>query len=222
MKIFNIINRNLHTSINLRKTHGENKSLPIITISREKGAGGIVVAKKLAKKLGKKWDYYHKDIVEKIAQESQTTHEKVKEREENQIQYLQDILEGWIGNSGLDVNTYQKNLLKVLFEIGNRGHAIIVGRGANFIFNDALKVRIIADKDQRIKWLMHYEKISEEEAKKEVLETDKETNKFISNLYNKDITDPANYDLVIKTSDIFPVEAAVDIIARVAKKRFKL
>lgn len=224
MKIFEIINKNLQTSINFPylKRAEENKILPIITISREKGAGGRIVAKKLAKKLGKKWDYFDKDIVEKIAEESKTSTKRVKEIEEKHIPYFQDFIESWIDENGFNLNTYHKNLVKVLYELGNRGNAIILGRGANFIFNNALKVRIIADRDQRIKWLMQYEKMTEKAAKKDIEETDKETNKFIADLYNKDITDSKNYDLVIKTSPSLPVEEAVDIIARVAKKRFKL
>ncbi|MDD2823091.1 MAG: cytidylate kinase-like family protein [Candidatus Daviesbacteria bacterium] len=224
MKIFNIVNKNLQSSINhpFTKSVLENKSFPIITISREKGAGGIVVAEKLAKKLGKKWDYYHKDIVDQIAKESKTSPERVEELEEKPIPYLQDFLEGWIGGDGMDVNKYHKNLIKVLYALGSKGHSILVGRGANFIFPNSLKVRIIADKEQRIKWLMQYEKLSEKAATEEADETDKESTKFISNLYNKDITDPKNYDLVIKTSLVLPAEEAVDIIARVAKKRFKL
>lgn len=224
MKIFNIINKNLQSSINFpfTKNGRENKVLPIITISREKGAGGIVIAEKLAKKLGKKWDYYHKDIVDKIAEKTKTSSAKVKEMEEMPAPYLQDFLESFFGGNGLDVGKYQKNLIKVLLELGKRGNAIIVGRGANFIFPDALKIRIIADKEQRIKWLMQYENLSEKAAVKEADETDKESTKFISNLFNKDITDPKNYDLIIKTSPAFTADMAADIIARVAKKRFKL
>lgn len=224
MKIFKIVNRNLQTSINFPflKRAEENKILPIITISREKSAGGLMIAEKLAKKLGKKWDYFDKDIVEKIAKESKTSPAKVEEIEEKPVSYFQEFLESLMADNIFTLNTYHKNLLKVLYEIGSRGNVIIVGRGANFIFDNALKVRIIADKEQRIKWLMKYEKMSESAAKKDVEEADKERNKFVANLYNKDVTDPKNYDLTIKTSLSLPVEDAVDIIARIAKKRFNL
>lgn len=72
MKLFKIVNKNIQSSINfnfLRKTDST-KILPIITLSREKGSGGRLIMAKLAKKLGKKWDYYNRDIVEKIAEKS--------------------------------------------------------------------------------------------------------------------------------------------------------
>ncbi len=196
--------------------------LPIITISREKGSGGIIIAQKLAKKLGKKWDYYHKDIVEKIAEESNISTEKISEIEDKATSYLQDVFESWIGKDYFSLDSYHRTLLKILCDIGSQGYAIIVGRGANFIFKDALKIRIISENEQRIKWLMEYENMTRKEAKKDAEETERESQKFISSLYNKDITDPANFDLVIKTSEQLSLQEATDIIARLAKKRFKL
>lgn len=224
MKIFSIINKNLQSSVNfdfIRRPE-EPKILPIITISREKGAGGRIIAAKLAKKLGKKWDYYHKDIVEKIAKESNISIDKVTEMENKSIPYLQDVFESWIGKDYFSLNSYHRILLKVLCDLGNQGYAIIVGRGANFIFKDALKIRIIAEKEQRIKWLMEYSHFSKKDAKKLAEETEAQSKKFIYNLYNKDITNPEYYDLVIKTSLQLSADEAVDIIARLAKKRFKL
>lgn len=224
MKIFKIINKNFQSPVNfdfLQKTE-EPKVSPIITISREKGSGGIMIADKLAKKLGKKWNYYDKDIVEKIAKESNITTKEVTEIENKSIPYLQDVIESWVGKDYFSLNSYHRTLLKILCDIGNEGYAIIVGRGANFICKNALKVKVIADKEQRIKWLVQYEKMSEKAAKKDVEETDRESNKFISSLYNKDITDPHNFDLVIKTSLQLSLEEAADIIARLAKERFKL
>lgn len=224
MKIFEIINKNIQSSVSfpfLKKTT-EYELSHIITISREKGAGGRIIAKKLAKKLGNKWDYFDKDIVEKIATESKTSVKKVEEVDEKHIPYFNDFIESLIGGNSLGLNKYHKSLIKVLCEIGDKGNAIIVGHGANFIFKNALKIRIIADRDQRVKWLIQYEKMSERASKKDVEETDRQSRKFISDIYNKDIADPKYYDLVIKTSLSLPVEEAVDIIARIAKKRFNL
>ena len=43
---------------------------PLITLSREMGAGGKPIAKIVAKKLGRKWKVYHEEIVDKIAEEA--------------------------------------------------------------------------------------------------------------------------------------------------------
>lgn len=224
MKIFELINKNLQSPVNfdfIRKPE-ESEVLPIITISREKGSGGKIVAAKLAKKLGSKWHYYDREIVERIAKESNIPAEKVKELEHESIPYLQDVFESLLGKDSLSLNSYHRTLLKILYDIGDKGYAIIVGRGANFIFKDALKIRIIAEYEDKIKLTMESFNLSRNEAKKMADKTEAESIKFINNLYNKDITDPHNFDLVIKTSSQLTLEEETDLIAKIAKKRFKL
>lgn len=224
MKVFEIVNKNLLISVKSRPQEENKKSLslPIITISREVNAGGLSTAMLLAKKLGKKWDFFDKDIVEKIALESKTSIDKVNEVDEKNAPSFYDFIENWFESNSLDLTKYHKNLIKVLCGIGQKGNVIIVGRGANFIFPDALNIRLICDKEQRIKWAILCEKISEKEARKFIEKADKERNEFIANLYNKDVSDPKYYDLVIKTGPYLSVKDAADLIARVAKKRFKL
>lgn len=224
MKIFELINKNLQSPFHfnfLRKTEG-NKNIPIITISREKGAGGRIIAAKLAKKLGRRWDYYHRDIVDKIAEQTNITPEQVKKVDEKDISYLEGILGSWVGQEYLSMDNYAKSLMKVLADIGKEGYAIIVGRGANFLFKDALKIRVIADEEQRIKWVMAYEKLSKKQAADLIKKSDANRKNFVVNLYGQDPENPKHYDLVIKTGNNLGVDEAVDLIARLAIKRFHL
>lgn len=224
MKFFEIINRNILTTLNsgyFKKTQ-EIKEPPVITISREKNAGGTAIAEKLAKKLGGKWDYYNKDIIEKISSESRVSVDKIEEVDEKDVSYIDSIIESWIGKDYYSLSSYYRSLLKVLTEIGNRGHVIIVGRGANFLFKDALKVRIIADDEFRIDWEVKTNHLSRKEALNKLKKADKERSLFVYNLYNKEIGDPKHYDLVIKISPALSAEEAVNIIANIARKRFKL
>lgn len=224
MKFFEIVNRNIRTTLNFSyfKKSEEEKHGPIITISREKSAGGTAIAEKLAKKLGGKWDYYNKDIIEKISSESKVSVDKIEEVDEKDVSYLDSIIESWIGKDYYSLSSYYRSLLKVLTEIGNRGHVIIVGRGANFLFKDALKIRIIADDEFRIDWEVKTRHLSRKEALNKLKKADKERSLFVYNLYNKEIGDPKHYDLVVKISPEFSAEEAVNIIASIARKRFKL
>lgn len=224
MKIFEIINKNVQSPFHLnflRKVNG-NKNTPIITISREKGAGGRIIAGKLAKKLGRRWNYYHRDIVDKIAAQTKTTPEDVKKVDEKDISYLEGILGSWVGQEYLSMDNYAQSLMKVLADIGKDGYAIVVGRGANFLFKDALKIRVISDTEQRIKWLMLYEKLSKKAATELIKKSDANRKNFVVNLYGLDPEDPKYYDVVIKTSNNLSVDVAVDLIAKLAIKKFHL
>ncbi len=69
---------------------------------------------------------------------------------------------------------------------------------------------------------MEYEKISEKEAIKRIEESDKKRVEFIKTLYQHDPRKAHHYDLVIRTGPNLSIEDAADMIARVAKRRFKL
>lgn len=223
MKIFEIINKNIRSTLKLYyHKEPEEKHGPIITISREKGAAGTQIAEVLAKKLGKKWDYYHKDIIEKIARKSNVSVNKIEEVDEKEISFLEDFFAGLIGKDYYSLNNYYRDLLKVLAEIGDQGHVIIVGRGANFLFKNALKIRIIADLEFRVNWLMENKHLSKKEAMNIINKTDKERKLLVYNLFNKDIDNPEYYDLVIKNSPELDIDEITDLIAFVAGKRFKL
>jgi cytidylate kinase len=106
--------------------------------------------------------------------------------------------------------------------LGKRGQVIIVGRGANFLFKDALKIRIIADYEDRISSLRKYEKFSRKEAEAIIKKSDANRKKFVQNLFGENLEDAKHYDLVIKTGPQLSIDDAVSGIAKLAKKRFRL
>ena len=141
-----------------------NQPLPIITISRERGSGGKIVAQMVAKKLGQPWQIYHKEIIDEIARETHLEKELINEVDEKRYRLVDKVIADTLGKNYLTLSSYYKHLLKILSTIGNRGYAVIVGRGVNFLSPSALKVRIICSMDQRIKWMMEYEKMTKKQA----------------------------------------------------------
>jgi hypothetical protein len=74
-----------------------------------------------------------------------------------------------------------------------------------------LKVRIIADLEDRVQEEMKREKISAEEARRILQKDDEERRKWSKHLYGIDTWDPSLYDLVIHIKSI-TVDDAVNII----------
>jgi len=222
-KLFELINKNLesmHILHSFQKKNGP--SLPIITISREKGSAGRPIAYLVAKKLGKPWQVYHKDIVEQIAQETSLEKELVEQIDESNIPFITQLLDQMFGKKYISLNNYYKHLLRILVTIGNRGFAVIVGRGANFLFPHALKVRIIASMQTRVEWMMKYERISQKEALKRIAESDENRINFAKTLFQHDQRKAHHYDIVIRSGTDIGVEEATDIIISLAKKKFNL
>jgi len=222
-RFFDLVNKNFESPLLLHRHFQKNDSRsPIITISREKGSGGRPIAYLVSKQLGKEWQIYHKDIVEEIAHETALEKELIENIDEKQAPLIAELINNIMGKQYLSLNTYYKHLLHILAVIGNRGHAVIVGRGANFLFPHALKVRIVSDMKTRISWIMKYERISAREAISRIKESDRKRTEFTKTLFQHDPRDANNYDIVIRTGDNMSVEDASEIIITLARKRFKM
>ncbi len=63
------------------------KVLPVITISREKRAGGRTTAYLVAKKLGGKWRVYHREIIDRITKETHLERKLVEEIDERRLPF---------------------------------------------------------------------------------------------------------------------------------------
>lgn len=222
-KLFELINKNLFfAGVFQRAKKPAGRQLPIITISREKGSGGRMVAHLVAKKLGRPWKVYHKEIIDEIAKKTNLEKELIKEVDEAHVPLIEKIIGNFFGKRYLNLASYYKNLVKILSTIGQRGHAIIVGRGANFLFPTALKVRLICEMPQRILWMREYENLTEKEALLRIEKSDKERMEFVRTVFNHDPRKAHHYDLIIRTGPRLSIDDAADLIVKMAKKRFKL
>lgn len=222
-KLFELINKNLESSRLFGFLKGRDKNdLPIITISREKGSGGRPIAFLVARQLGMPWRVFHKDIVEQIAKESNLEKELIEEIDEDNIPLINQLIDNMMGKQYMNLSAYYKHLVRILSTIGNRGHAIIIGRGANFLFPQALKVRVICEMEERIKKVMKYEKVSRKEAIEMIDTSDIKRTDFTKSLFQHDPRKAHHYDLIIRTGKNVTLEDAADLIVDAARKRFGL
>src|SRR3990167_9836913 len=149
-RIFELINKNFFFDFlaDRKPKIPAQENLPLITISREKGSGGRPIAYLVAKKLRRPWKVFHKDIIDEIAKEAHLENNLIKEIDENRIPFIEEVIGEFFGKRHVSLSNYYKHLVKILSAIGHRGHAIIVGRGANYLCPHALKVRIICEMNQ--------------------------------------------------------------------------
>ena len=222
-RLFELINRNVLSSTagDLSNNKKGVEKHPIITISREYGSGGSIVAKKLLAKLDKDWKIYHEEIVDEISKEAHLEKKLIREVDEKHIPLIEELTGELFGKHYVTSRNYSKHLLKILSIIGLRGNAIIIGRGAHFIFPNALKVRIISDIEDRIKVVMRYEKVSEKKARLIIDKKDKDRNEFNQSLFRHNQHKAHHYDIVIKISDNLSLDDASKIVLALAKQRFK-
>lgn len=187
------------------------EALPIITISREPGSGGRIVAQRIAERL--RLDLFHQEIIHEMAKSTRVSTRLLSTLDEKALSILQDWISTLINRNHLWPDQYLKHLMHVIGSIGKHGGAVMVGRGANFILppDGRFRVRIVAPLEMRIQNVAREFGVTFDEAKRRVLRTDSDRRAFVRKYFHADITAPVNYDLVINTGTV-SIDAAVEAI----------
>jgi cytidylate kinase len=199
----------------LRKEKQEDKTLPVITLSREPGSGGKLVAKAVADRLG--LDLFHQEVINAMAENADTTTRVIRTLDERGLSMIEDWVSAAISERHLWPDEVSRVLMQVIGTIGRHGKAIIVGRGANFVLppENRFRVRIIAPLELRVNRVAETHGVSKKEAKRHVLRTESDRRAFVRKYFHSDIGDPANYDVMLNTGTLSIESAAAAICSAV-------
>ena len=182
-----------------QKTH---RQAPVITISSEPGSGGRVIARGLAEQLG--IDLFDRDLVKEIAESAHISGAVIETMEKERMSGIQDFIASLVNDRYLWPGVYLDHLMKVVAAIASHGNAVIVGRGANFLIpaEECLSIRVIAPLEGRVQNVAKEFGVTPDEAKRRVINRENRRSAFIRQSFNADVSNPANYDLVINTKKL--------------------
>jgi len=199
-----------------KKKEAEGKGVSVITVSREPGSGGKLVAKGVAERLG--FDLFHQEVIHEMAESTRANRMLLKTLDEKGLSVLDDLISALVYERHLWPDEYLKHLMKVVGAIEKHGRAVVVGRGANFILSGQkiLRVRIIAPIELRIQNVMKEYGTSEDETKRRILRTESDRRAFVRKYFNANITDPMNYDCILNTGTL-SIDAAVNSVVGCVK-----
>lgn len=191
---------------------------PVITISREFGARGGALAKKLSKHIDfKVWD---KELLTAITKETGADERFIASLDERRRKLIEDALYGSFLGSKHSNTHYFRSLMRVVQTIGVHGKGILVGRGSNYIIDspDALRIRIVCPIETRIAYIAKLEGISEKNAEKIINARDAERADFIRHYFKRDSANPGDYDLVLN-SGVFNIDQLAEITLLAYEKK---
>lgn len=203
----------------------------IITISRQFGAGGSEVAKRVADRL--QWRVTDNEFVERVATRAGLTPDEVASREERVPNFIERLAWALASASaelavptgatmeGLSEPLMVRVTESVVAEIAREGRVVLVGRGAAAILGEqerTLHVQVVAPVGIRAERIAGRLNITVEEARKKVQESDGRRSKYHKEYYGRDWADPVNYHLVINTGYL-GLDGAADLIVREAGRR---
>jgi cytidylate kinase len=97
---------------------------------------------------------------------------------------------------------------------------VIIGRGAGFVLpsESTLHVRIIAPRNERIRYLGDWMRLPPGEAEVEVNARDQARDQFLKQLHDGDPHDPLLYDITLNSSRL-GVEACTEIVVNAVNDR---
>jgi cytidylate kinase len=208
--------------------------MPIVTISREFGAGGSSVAGLVAAEL--KAEVVDKKLIEEVARRLSLHPSDVEAESEHPRSLLERLVRSFsVLEPGLGTGwtpPYPDPLFdpraeiihlteQVIREVAAGGNVVIVGRAAGFVLRDqpvAFRVFLRAPESVRTKTLMTRFGWSEQEARRRMHETDANRAAYTKQLYGRDWCDLNEYDLVVNTGRV-SYETAAQMILGGARAR---
>ena len=191
----------------------------IITISRLFGAGGGIIGKEVAHRLG--YYYCDKDIILQSAMKSGHLEpeylRKYDEKLPKSFGFGQSLFDFYSRPLSEKIFEAQR---KAIFEIGEKRNCVIVGRNSNVIlkeFDRTLHVFITATDFFRVKNLKNNMPDStDREIKERMKSVDKARAKSCAYYTDTRFGDAGNYDLCLKSSTL-GIDRCVDLICEIAQ-----
>ncbi|MBI9073987.1 MAG: cytidylate kinase-like family protein [Desulfatibacillum sp.] len=207
--------------------------MSVVTISRQFGAGGHTLAESLSNRL----DYKLVDrlLVEKIAEEAKVSVQWVEAVEREAGGLLMRLVHSMVSSSFIDrllgedrqdfgEERYIKFLSHVVTNLWQEGgKVVIVGRGAQFILpnsEDIVKVLLVAELPDRIKFLEEHYKISTTKATELVRREDQRRSKTLKLFYDGNPDDPSFYTMVFNTSYV-NIQEVEDLVVHLMEKIYE-
>ena len=180
-----------------------------VTISRQAGCGGVIVAEKLADFLqrhspahGPAWTVFDRDLMNQVLADHNLPAHLEKFLPEDRVSAIEDMLADIFGVRPTSQTLVQQTAETIL-KFAALGGVILVGRAGNIVtakLPHVLHVRLVAPLDDRIERICRDDHKSPDEARKFCLAEESARARYLKTYYNADIDDPLHYHLVINTS----------------------
>jgi cytidylate kinase len=188
-----------------------------VTISREAGAGGHLVAEKLAEHLHAQspkhscpWTVFDRNLVEKVLEDHHLPARLARFMPEDRISEMTDTMDELFGLHPPSWTLVRKTADTIL-HLAELGHVILIGRGANIITNKldyVFHVRLVGSLEKRVRYIQEVNRWSPKAALEFVRREDLGRRRYVKKYFGADIENPLLYHLVINTDWVDGEQAA--------------
>jgi cytidylate kinase len=202
----------------------------VVTVEREYGSGGAIIARRLAERLG--WKLWDEDLTAEIARVAQVDQRVAASCDERVDSLLYRLFKVYARGSyeralpigearPFDTDRMFSTLERVIQDVSSRGPCVIVGRGSTYFLRErpeAYHVFVYASVDEKLYRLKGIGK-SDKEARQLIEEIDRDRAAFIRHYFDSEWPHRPLYNLMInsKLGDEYVIETLLQQIAAVGK-----
>jgi len=198
----------------------EEQPAPAITISRQAGARGRTISKKIQRALRDRspqdpipWTCFDEDLVEKVLKDHDLPTSLAKFMPDDSVSEIDSTINEILGRHPSLWSLFE-HTVETIVHLCHMGHCILVGRGGNKVaegLSNVTRVRFVGTLPQRIKQMVNVHGMSNKEAKHYIKREDHARQRYMKNHFGCNIDDPLDYDLVINT-DHYSDDAVVQLV----------
>src|ERR1044071_2624180 len=204
----------------------------IITISRQFGAGGSEVARRVAAELD--WRLVDNELIDRVAARAGLPPEEVARKEERAPGFVERLAralarsapELFLRSAERVPEPEEATLVRVtdtgVAEVPAEGRVVMVGRAAAAVLrseHDALHVKLVAPEPFRLRAAAARFGTDPRETESRLHDTDAARARYQRQHYGHDWDDPGNYHMVLNTERL-GYDGATDIIVACARRRW--
>ena len=214
-----LVNREMRRWELSRRSAASEPPRPCIAISRYPGSGAATLGQRVAESLD--YAFFGIELVDWIARRTGFARQLiggVDERIRNTIdRYVADT---W-RRERFTESDYLHQVVSTITTLGERGGAVILGRGSPFILppERALRVFVVAPREQRVEKLAKQRALSSADAQAELAREDASRRKFLEHHFGRDPDDPTHYDLMLNLGTL-SMDAAAALLVDAVLVRF--
>jgi cytidylate kinase len=188
---------------------------PVITLSRDYGSGGDVIATRLSQRLGV--PLYDEQLLREIAERLNDDPAIVKMLDEGMGRAKDMWLYRLLSGKDLGHDSYRDTLIKVVMSLGRLG-GVIIGRGAHVILSEgcALRVRIAGTPEVCARRMADAGHGSYEDELAKARELNHRRGKFVWETFHSRLSEASQFDVTINTDRMSDFEDVVEMLVGLA------
>lgn len=192
---------------------------PVITVSREFGARGELLARTIADEIGfSMWDG---ELVHAVAEETGANEAVLRSLDEQRRRTIKDTIEGALMGGQYMNSEYLRRLMRLIHTIAAHGRSVVVGRGAEYILkpNSILRIRAVCPFEERLRGYAEREGLDERVARQIVEKEEHKRAAFIRQNFHRKTFNASDYDLTVNTGSL-PLPRLVDVVLEAYQAKF--